>query len=363
MNHPASRLALKKTAEHLQRSELPSKTYAAGNSLLASLHAERRSRYSTTTTASNATTTITTVNHPTTTAQQLKPLRVITYNIWFNTQLMDERLTALGNLLSSKDPDVVLLQEVTHYSYSRLTRQSWCKDTYIMTPPSPTMTYFTSIFVKKKENGGSLTLHNDDKTATTNSMSCFEQLEFPNSNQGRDLKILTAAMHLPGGGTTTTARSRIKIATSHLESPTGWKEKNVLPRKEQMKRCFEHLSSSSSKDEVIYIWGGDMNWNETDSGPVPLPDGWIDGWKVKYPTDPGYTYDAKTNPMLSGGLRLRLDRVFCRLNGDWRMGNVEMIGTEVIPGVEFIGRGKGSKEALPSDHFGLLVDLLPPPLE
>jgi hypothetical protein len=53
-----------------------------------------------------------------------------------------------------------------------------------------------------------------------------------------------------------------------------------------------------------------------------------------------------------GGLRLRLDRAFCRLRPPWRVDSVEMVGREAIPGESFEG-----KAVLPSDHYGLLLSL------
>ncbi|PNH00324.1 hypothetical protein TSOC_013863, partial [Tetrabaena socialis] len=69
----------------------------------------------------------------------------------------------------------------------------------------------------------------------------------------------------------------------------------------------------------------------------------------------------------------RLDRVLCRLSGGaaagagggagaaaggWRLGSIKLVGTEALPGLVREHRGK-RLPVLPSDHFGLLVKLLP----
>lgn len=51
-----------------------------------------------------------------------------------------------------------------------------------------------------------------------------------------------------------------------------------------------------------------MNWGARD-GPIPLGVGWADAWDQIHPTDPGWTYDKKRNPMLLGSfMGARLDR-------------------------------------------------------
>jgi hypothetical protein len=53
-----------------------------------------------------------------------------------------------------------------------------------------------------------------------------------------------------------------------------------------------------------------MNWTDNRDGAPPLPPGWCDAWQQLHPADPGYTYDARSNPMLpyKSTPPLRLDR-------------------------------------------------------
>lgn len=62
-----------------------------------------------------------------------------------------------------------------------------------------------------------------------------------------------------------------------------------------------------------------------------------------------------SNPMLKPGnrIRRRLDRAFCKLR-HWRLQSAELVGREPLPGLSFEGR-----PVLPSDHFGLLLQLRP----
>ena len=98
-----------------------------------------------------------------------------------------------------------------------------------------------------------------------------------------------------------------------------------------------------------------QNWGPVD-GPPPLPGGWSDAWTHLHPGEAGLTYDPKSNPMLrqyKTPLRRRLDRVFVRLR-HWRLHAMEMLGQDALPGggLRFEGR-----PVLPSDHFGLLLEL------
>jgi hypothetical protein len=70
--------------------------------------------------------------------------------------------------------------------------------------------------------------------------------------------------------------------------------------------------------------------------------------------------------MLGGGgraLQKRLDRLFCHLR-DFEAQSIEMVGTELIPGLSYAKerKVKGKVQTtmlpvLPSDHFGLLLKL------
>lgn len=51
-------------------------------------------------------------DHPTQEVDK-KRLTVVSYNVWFGSYLMRQRMAALGELIASYDPDLVALQEVT----------------------------------------------------------------------------------------------------------------------------------------------------------------------------------------------------------------------------------------------------------
>ncbi|KAE8686670.1 glucan endo-1,3-beta-glucosidase 1-like [Hibiscus syriacus] len=129
------------------------------------------------------------------------------------------------------------------------------------------------------------------------------------------------------------------VATSHLESPCP-----SPPKWDQM---------------------GDMNWDDKLDSQFPFPDGWIDPWRELRPAEDGFTYDTKSNHMLSGNrsLRKRLDRFICKMK-DFKVSGVEMIGMEPIPGLSYTKEKSYRQEkkllelpVLPNDHYGLLLTI------
>ena len=143
----------------------------------------------------------------------------------------------------------------------------------------------------------------------------------------------------------------VRVATTHLESPTGWDQ---LFSEQRVAQCRQASAVLDKAREGDVLFAGDMNWGPND-GPPPLPAGWSDAWLHLHSEDAGLTYDPRSNPMLKKGnrIRRRLDRVFVRLR-HWRLHSMELVGREALPGLDYDGR-----PVLPSDHFGVLLVLRP----
>lgn len=154
------------------------------------------------------------------------------------------------------------------------------------------------------------------------------------------------------------------VATSHLESPCPspptWDQMFSKERVEQAKEAIKLLQKNPN---VIFC--GDMNWDDKLDGQFPYPDGWVDAWTELRPGENGWTYDTKSNQMLSGNrtLQKRLDRFICNLR-DFKITKIDMIGKEAIPGLSYCKEKKVRKEikklelpVLPSDHYGLLLTI------
>lgn len=154
------------------------------------------------------------------------------------------------------------------------------------------------------------------------------------------------------------------VATSHLESPCPAPPKwDQMFSKERVEQAHEAVNLLKKHPNVVF--GGDMNWDDKLDGQFPLEDGWIDAWSQLRPTETGWTYDTKSNLMLSGNrsLRKRLDRFLCCLR-DFKISSIDMVGTNEIPDVSYIKEKKVRQEmkqlvlpVLPSDHYGLLLTI------
>jgi tyrosyl-DNA phosphodiesterase 2 len=272
-------------------------------------------------------------------------LRVLTWNVWFQPVKMRERIEAIGKIIKENDPHIIFLQEVTPEIMEVTFKSEWfkkrgykCAQNILGLLQLP---YFVLVISKLQFRKPGLT-H-----------------DFINSSMGRSLRL----EYLKYKDITITA------ASTHLESPVGpWvqggREDMFSPqRKAQLRQSFEVIGEKCLKGDFC-IFGGDMNWNDVlkrkrNDGLLPLPSGWKDCW-LEDPThkgDPGYTYDAKSNAMLLGYLKNRLDRIFWK-GESFSLNRVEMIGKEAIPGVMYLKKTKSTEKmlpVLPSDHYGLLA--------
>uniref|UniRef100_A0A2N9I6D7 RanBP2-type domain-containing protein n=1 Tax=Fagus sylvatica TaxID=28930 RepID=A0A2N9I6D7_FAGSY len=183
----------------------------------------------------------------------------------------------------------------------------------------------------------------------------FSCKPFSNSAMGRELCVAEVEIQKD---------KPLVVATSHLESPCPgppkWDQMYSKERVEQAKEAVNLL-----KKDPNVIFGGDMNWDDKLDGQFPFPDGWVDAWQELRPGNNGWTYDTKSNQMLTGNrtLQKRLDRFICNLR-DYKISGIEMIGMDAIPGLSYIKEKKVRKEVkklelpvLPSDHYGLLLTI------
>ncbi|KAB2026853.1 hypothetical protein ES319_D06G249500v1 [Gossypium barbadense] len=267
-------------------------------------------------------------------------LKILSYNVWFREDLeVHKRMKAIGDLIELHSPDIICFQEVTPMIYDIFRGSNWWKG------------YRCSI---------------SDNTASLRAYFCiqlsklpvksFRREPFDNSIMGRELCM--TEVEVSGGETT------LVVATTHLESPCPappkWDQMYSKERVEQAKAAINILENNPN-----VIFGGDMNWDDKLDGQFPLTDGWIDAWNELRPAEDGWTYDTKSNQMLSANrtLRKRLDRFLCKLNG-FKVCAVEMIGVEPIPGLSYTKEKNVRKEkkllelpVLPSDHYGLLLTI------
>ncbi|KAJ8550201.1 hypothetical protein K7X08_033908 [Anisodus acutangulus] len=273
-------------------------------------------------------------------ASNSKVLKILTYNVWFADIEMPKRMKALGGLIAMHSPDVICFQEVTPEIYDIFQHTSWWK--MYSCSVSNVMELMRGYFCMQLSK------------LAVKSYSCKP---FSNSAMGRELCIAEIEVQKD---------MTLVVATSHLESPCPgppkWDQMYSKERVEQAKEAVELLDR---KRNVIFC--GDMNWDDKLDGQFPLPDGWIDAWGKMKPEEIGWTYDTKSNKMLSANrtLQKRLDRFVCKLQ-DFCASDIKMIGKDAIPNLTYIKEKKVKSEVkrltlpvLPSDHYGLLLEISP----
>ncbi|XP_019170052.1 PREDICTED: tyrosyl-DNA phosphodiesterase 2 isoform X2 [Ipomoea nil] len=268
-----------------------------------------------------------------------KILKILTYNVWFREDLeMHKRMEAIGDLIELHSPDIICFQEVIPEIYDIFQRSRWWK------------VYRCSVSSNMEFTGAYFCMQ-----LTKLSVKSFSSKPFDNSIMGR--RLCSAEIEVAKD-------LRLVVATSHLESPCPappkWDQMFSKERVDQAKAAIKVLEQNPN---VIFC--GDMNWDDKLDGPFPLPEGWIDVWTELRPGEIGYTYDTKTNKMLTGNrtLQKRLDRFICSLR-DFKINKIEMIGKDPIPGLFYCKEKKVRNEVkkltlpvLPSDHYGLLLEI------
>ncbi|KAK4348047.1 hypothetical protein RND71_034386 [Anisodus tanguticus] len=220
-------------------------------------------------------------------ARNSKVLKILTYNVWFADIEMPKRMKALGGLIAMHSPDVICFQEVTPEIYD-IFQHTGCWKMY------------------------SCSVSN--VMELTRGYFCMQ--EVTGSSRGNSKKCRS----LPG---------RPK-----------W---NQMYSKERVEQAKEAVDLLDRKRNVIFC--GDMNWDDKLDGQFRLPDGWIDAWGKMKPKEIRWTYDTKSNKMLSANrtLQKRLDRFVCKLQ-DFCVSDIKMIGKDAIPNLTYIKEKKVKSE-------------------
>ncbi|KAL3850881.1 hypothetical protein ACJIZ3_012763 [Penstemon smallii] len=275
----------------------------------------------------------------TTMGSNSKTWKILSYNVWFREDLeMNNRMRALGHLIQLHSPDVICFQEVTHTSYSIFQKSGWWKGYRCSISDEIQAPYFCMQLCKLP-------------------VKSYKCKPFHNSSMGRELSIAEVEVQ---------PNMPLIVATTHLESPCPGPPKwDQMFSKERVEQANEAVRFLDKNPNVIFC--GDMNWDDKLDGLFPAPEGWIDAWTELKPGQVGWTYDTKSNKMLSGNraLQKRLDRFMCKLK-DYKVSEIEMIGMDEIPGLSYIKEKKVKGQVkelelpvLPSDHYGLLLTICP----
>lgn len=245
-------------------------------------------------------------------------LTLLTLNTWFGDYYFEERWQSILKILKTSNADIVALQEMTDASLQILTSDKWIQNNYSISD-SVGLTFATyGVVLLSRIPIQQLTLHP------------LQSL--------MDRHLLVAKYEIN--------QQPLLIATAHFES---LKDSTSI-RIEQLGETFSYLNHT---DNVVLM--GDFNfcvsWEENAS----IHPTYTDIWNLLHPNERGYTEDTTINLMRQSLNReekqVRFDRVLLRTQQDyWHPKSIECIGMNPI--------SPKYPEVFPSDHFGLLVDLM-----
>ncbi|KAJ3269458.1 hypothetical protein HDV01_001378 [Terramyces sp. JEL0728] len=223
-----------------------------------------------------------------------KTLSIVTFNIWFDGLLQQERYAALINEISKHSPDVICLQECNSGSQKQLSEHPYIKQNYILTDINMESfdTWYGIVMLIKKE----LTINSIEKIPFQTRMGRY-LIKTNISVNGRD----------------------ISIGTSHFES--GFNDFEM--RKQQWQDSTTNLQGTS-------ILCGDFNIHDDENETEILAslgwkDTWFDGEKKSKDVDRG----GITFGHWKGGKERRLDRVLYK---GLKPTFIEIIGDYVLEG-------------------------------
>ncbi|PNW83056.1 hypothetical protein CHLRE_06g305050v5 [Chlamydomonas reinhardtii] len=279
---------------------------------------------------------------------QDRPVSILTWNLWFDEEMeLVARMKAVGDIVEREGyPDLLLFQEVTHNMVMLFGQTAWFRR-YHCSPAPREQPYFTLVLARRD-------------SVTLTAMQPWASKDYDNSVMGRGIVYTRAVV----GG------RPLVVGTTHLESPVGkGPQQMTAQRREQLGTALKELQAAAGPTTDCVL-AGDLNWSDSRDGALPLPPKWVDAWRELRPGHPGCTYDCQANPMLTGRWPgSRLDRLLCRLEGGspgasggssrgWKLDSIKMLGTEALPGLTAMNKGTRVL-VLPSDHFGLLLKLVP----
>lgn len=252
-------------------------------------------------------------------------IRVLSYNIWFDSYKRNERLQSLIKVVDEYKPDVLCFQEMTPEVYESMQKQ---------------LPEYQYIFPNRlKFSYGSVIM---SKHIITQSYNEF----YPETQMGRNLLAVNILMN----------NNNITVATSHFESQFNaintTKTSQYIYANNILNKLYDMLSpvifcsdTNILKNEEKYFFK-DCLWDDAYNKKIEQ---YTDENELnKFKTDNEYTYDTVKNTNLVNRnikeIRSRIDRIVYK-------------GSDILQLKDFAMIKKIShNDDEPSDHFGILAD-------
>jgi endonuclease/exonuclease/phosphatase family metal-dependent hydrolase len=241
-------------------------------------------------------------------------MKILSYNIWFSNDLIDERYNALLDLIKEENPDVICLQETTMYIFNKLITDL---DTYKYFYPLVLTQAYDCIIISRFNIEWSITM---PYTYTT---------------MGRKLICIEIKDE---------KKKSYIIANSHFESEFKAPVDGILQNKNKLYQyqfACEFLNSIGDKMPVIMCADSNVQSYEEEKYFCEWNDAYIINGKDR---EQEYTYDYTSNEYLYERkihYRGRVDRIMYN-------NNVKLKSYKLIK--------KTEKRIEISDHHGILVE-------
>ncbi|CAF1077723.1 unnamed protein product [Adineta ricciae] len=265
-------------------------------------------------------------------------LRVITYNIWFDTRYQPQRFHHLNLLLQHTNAQVICLQEMTRSVLQGLISQPWIQRRYLVSDIDG------RTFVTSPDSYGVVMLI-DKRLPVQQLMS----IPFP-SKLGRQLLLAEIQV----------GSELLAIGTVHLESM----RRNEDTRSEQLQICqaiFDKYTKKRSRATCLLV--GDFNfdyqWPEN-FDQMNILANWTDLWpRLNGLYDPGLTTlrEARLDRMMFRSSRII--PIGIKIIGNQPIAHIPKannLGTDILNVLSLGYVGPSVENVFLSDHFGLMAD-------
>ena len=246
-------------------------------------------------------------------ASDFSHLRLMSWNLWFDDYYLVERMMMVLSYIEPLQPHIIAFQELTTVSE-------------LLLEDSESPLYGNFFKVKSKLPDWQWYWEGIYSRLPIGQKSI--RYPYSISEMGRGITIL----HVP--------KFSLTVGCTHLES-----ENEHETRRRQIMEAIEWINSFNSRNKIIL---GDTNIRDHQPIDDLLPSDWCDVWLKLNPYQTGYTVDSIRNPMCIGNRLDRLDRIYCSCR-DYHPRAIYLIGDQEI--------GEGETAVMPSDHFGLVLDL------
>lgn len=255
-------------------------------------------------------------------------ISILTYNIWYSSEKMEERIEALGQVVQDLQPDFLVFQEVSLVNLPLLEKQHWLLGYHLIPPKVNTVKLITT--------SKSCAVIFSRYSAVDNwQIYLYEHFaKYRRALVGAEVKDIVPSKDV-----------KLVLAGTHLAHDVP----RALVREEQLKEAMNLLTPY---ENVCLM--GDLNILDEVDGELVLPSPWIDAWLSipGHTHSKGYTISQNTSPFASvrrrNGTSLgRLDRILCKLS-DFKVKEVRVVGNKLT-----------KSGILPSDHFGVFAVIKP----